>query len=109
MDDPAVATRETEDEARDRMEQLMRRSKIGLLEVEQRLGVQGNVIAMYVLGSRLWGSATDTSDYDLVLVANQREPHRTLHWGNVDALVYSPEEWQVCVRVLRCRAVPRLN
>lgn len=78
------------------MEQLMRRSKIGLSDVEAKLGLQGKVVAAYVLGSRLWGSAVDSSDFDLVIVAKQQEDHRTLHWGNVDALVYSVEDWQVC-------------
>ena len=86
---------ESEEDARERMAQLMGRAKISLADVEARLGLQGTVVAAYVSGSRLWGTATDASDFDIFVVAKQREPHRTLHWGSVDALVYSPEEWQV--------------
>lgn len=95
--EPPDEGRESEEDARERMAQLMRRAKISLADVEARLGLQGTVVAAYVFGSRLWGTATDGSDFDLFLVARQREPHRTLHWGSVDALVYSPEDWQVRV------------
>lgn len=92
---PQDEAQESEGDARERMAQLMGRAKIGLADVEVRLGLQGTVVAAYVSGSRLWGTATDASDFDILVVAKQREPHRTLHWGSVDALVYSPEEWQV--------------
>ena len=99
MNDPEES-QETEGEARDRMAQLMARAKISLADVELRLGLQGSIVAAYVFGSRLWGTATDGSDFDVFIIAKQREPHRTLHWGSVDALVYSPEEWQVRFRIL---------
>src|SRR6185437_13317674 len=50
----------------------------------------------YLQGSRLWGTAIDSSDYDFVIVSSSPSapPHSSLHNGPIDASVFSIAEFQ---------------
>eukprot|EP00339_Tiarina_fusa_P001493 CAMPEP_0117006202 /NCGR_PEP_ID=MMETSP0472-20121206/6520_1 /TAXON_ID=693140 ORGANISM="Tiarina fusus, Strain LIS" /NCGR_SAMPLE_ID=MMETSP0472 /ASSEMBLY_ACC=CAM_ASM_000603 /LENGTH=522 /DNA_ID=CAMNT_0004707611 /DNA_START=46 /DNA_END=1614 /DNA_ORIENTATION=+ len=62
----------------------------------QRLGLsEEDVDNIYVYGSRLWGTATEKSDFDLIIVCKPDMPKRGTHVGNtLDAMVMGRSEFQ---------------
>eukprot|EP00005_Dracoamoeba_jomungandri_P013895 CAMPEP_0174271638 /NCGR_PEP_ID=MMETSP0439-20130205/48546_1 /TAXON_ID=0 /ORGANISM="Stereomyxa ramosa, Strain Chinc5" /LENGTH=144 /DNA_ID=CAMNT_0015361763 /DNA_START=38 /DNA_END=469 /DNA_ORIENTATION=+ len=48
-----------------------------------------DVVAVYLLGSRLWGTASWESDWDFIVVHNKWKDKSTTHSGNIDACVIS--------------------
>jgi hypothetical protein len=53
---------------------------------------------VFLVGSRLWGSATFDSDYDFIIVHRcptaKRPPHATLHNGEIDASAVHVDEFK---------------
>jgi len=52
-------------------------------------------LGLYLYGSRLWGTASESSDYDFLVVLKKADnPCQTFHTGNIDCLVFSQSEFE---------------
>lgn len=68
-------------------------------EACERLNIEpGNVVGMYLLGSRLWGTSGPDSDFDLFVIVKDKSPvpggggtRQCLHAGKFDAVVQTQE------------------
>src|SRR5687768_2741938 len=66
---------------------------------------ESNVLALYVYGSRLWGSADATSDWDFVIIKRSNDGKSSgekvgnTHIDNIDAAIYE-EVKSACTRQL---------
>lgn len=88
---------ESNEEIQQRMEQLMQSS---YLDVETALGKlqlkSSDTRNVYVIGSRLWGTATEKSDWDLIIVSSSPtiSGKNSMHNSDIDATVYSVLEFE---------------
>lgn len=81
------------------MRELREASHLTLANVLKRLRFEEeDVVAVFLVGSRLWGSATFDSDYDFIIVHRcptaKRPPHATLHNGEIDASAVHVDEFK---------------
>ena len=55
------------------------------------------VLNLYVIGSRIWGTATSKSDWDVIVVVDNKTKmkHRgqSVKVDNIDAVIWDKEEW----------------
>jgi len=75
----------------------MQSSHLTLPTVLKRLQLRDDdVVGVFLVGSRLWGSATYNSDYDFIVVHRNAKmsPHATLHNGEIDASALHLVEFQ---------------
>eukprot|EP00823_Brevimastigomonas_motovehiculus_P004598 TRINITY_DN3075_c0_g1_i1.p1 TRINITY_DN3075_c0_g1~~TRINITY_DN3075_c0_g1_i1.p1 ORF type:complete len:278 (-),score=68.55 TRINITY_DN3075_c0_g1_i1:86-919(-) len=76
--------------------QVNERSVLRQLKLEEE-----NVKLMYVYGSRMWGSGTEASDWDFVIVRKvDKNEHKSgnTHVGQIDACVLPEDEFEEKVR-----------
>lgn len=83
------------------MAELRASTHLSLPVVLRRLRLEDDdVVAVFLVGSRLWGSATFESDYDFIVVhrsdprKSKLAPHTTLHSGEIDASVLHVDEFR---------------
>lgn len=81
------------------MRELREASHLTLANVLKRLRFEEeDVVAVFLVGSRLWGSAMFDSDYDFIIVHRcptaKRPPHATLHNGEIDASAVHVDEFK---------------
>lgn len=56
---------------------------------------EDSVVGLYLYGSRLWGTAHESSDYDFLVVLKRRDPAAaSRHVGNIDVLELSVDEFK---------------
>lgn len=89
---------EVEDESPEmtyeRMMDLQKKSKISLPILMTRLQLNpADVLNAYLMGSRLWGSASYNSDYDFMIVHKKWSSKASLHSGDIDATMYDQKEF----------------
>ncbi len=79
-----------------RMRDLLAESHLTMASLLKRLKLEDkNVLAVYLLGSRLWGTATHASDYDFLIVhSSWKGGHSTLHNGEIDASILDFKEFK---------------
>jgi len=77
------------------MKELMSYASIDTSVVLRRLKLnEEDVLGLYVVGSRLWGSATYSSDWDFIVVLKKwPEGRSSLHSGDIDASAIDKEEF----------------
>ena len=66
------------EEVYERMKELQKYSKLDVNIVVKRLGLVGKAENVYLWGSRLWGTASFSSDYDFMIVAKGITGHKTV-------------------------------
>lgn len=79
----------------------MSESRLNLKSALQRLKLDDTkVLNVYVMGSRLWGTAKASSDWDLLIVHedNGCAARRSLHHGDIDAIALHRDEFAAQVR-----------
>ena len=73
-----------------------------MLEINQvldKFGLKFNkVLNIYLLGSRLWGTSTESSDYDLMIICRDYTGQQSLHTHNIDATVLDINEFNKRVK-----------
>jgi predicted nucleotidyltransferase len=73
---------------------LMKQSKLNLDILISRLQLKKEeVLNVYVIGSRLWGTASYNSDWDFIIVHSKWKGKSSVHNGEIDATVYDTEEF----------------
>jgi len=67
-----------------------------------------SVLNVYVVGSRVWGTASSKSDWDIIVVVESKKKMKrkglTAAVDNIDAVVWDKEEWatEMCAHRFNC-------
>lgn len=72
-------------------------ANMNLKIVLDRLKLQDkDVLNVYVMGSRLWGTVTNSSDWDILIVhqCSDAPGHKTAHCGDIDASLLHCDEYR---------------
>ncbi len=84
--------------SRDQMKHLMKSSPLTVKILADRFKIpENNILDVFLCGSRLWGTATASGDYDVVIVvAKAQQARSSLHNNaDIDACVVTEEVWRV--------------
>lgn len=70
-----------------------------------------DILNIYPYGSRVYGTATESSDWDYIIVTKSGEPKKEIKVTNMDATLYSQEQFQIEINnheisVLECLSLP---
>jgi predicted nucleotidyltransferase len=79
----------------------MATSKLNVKAALSRLKLEDSkVLNVYVMGSRLWGTARPSSDWDLIIVHEDSAvaARRSLHHGDIDAIALHRDEYIAQIR-----------
>jgi predicted nucleotidyltransferase len=78
------------------MKKLMQESKLTLSSVYTKLKLtEKDVTHVYLVGSRLWGTANSKSDYDFIIVHSKwPKEYQSIHNSEIDATVLHSDEFQ---------------
>jgi predicted nucleotidyltransferase len=77
----------------ERMKTLLMHARVNKKILLERLKLKENeVLNIYLIGSYLWGCATWSSDFDVIIVhSNWKQSHSVIHNGEIDASILSEE------------------
>lgn len=83
-------------EVSNNMSELMSSTRFPLSVLYKRLSLSpSNVLCVFVVGSRLWGTASYDSDWDFTIVLRRFKKRRSfIHSGNIDACVLDVDEYR---------------
>lgn len=98
MQQPEEDERFKDEEGKDyvaEMKELMSYASIDTSVLLRRLKLnEKDVLGIYIVGSRLWGSATYSSDWDFIIVLRSWPKGRSSeHNGDIDATVLDKNEF----------------
>ena len=79
--------------------------------IKENISNDENIINAYQYGSRVYGNHHDNSDYDFIFVVNKKEESLLIQWKEIDANIYSKEEFVEQIKsheisVLECLFLP---
>jgi predicted nucleotidyltransferase len=97
---PNIVSREIfnpnlEDSVNTKLQNILKLSSINLFNISKKIGVpMGGVYNIYVYGSYYFGTVNDTSDIDIIIVAQNAEPLTVLKEDNIEYYIYNPDEFE---------------
>lgn len=97
---PNIISRETfdpvlEDAVNNKLQNNLKLSSVNLFNIAKRIGVpMSGVYNIYVYGSYYFGTVNDTSDIDIIIVAQNAEPITVIKQDNIEYYIYNPDEFE---------------
>ena len=84
-----------EDSVNSKLQSILKLSSINLFNIAKKIGVpMSGIYNIYVYGSYYFGTVNDTSDIDIIIVAQNAEPLTIIKEDNVEYYIYNPEEFE---------------
>jgi hypothetical protein len=69
-------------------------------DIVTKLGLRAeDVVAIYLVGSRLWGTSTVVSDFDIIVVVEGSVSRQSLSRGKYDATILGTVEFSLALQV----------
>ncbi len=84
-----------EDSVNSKLQSILKLSSINLFNIAKKIGVpMSGIYNIYVYGSYYFGTVNDTSDIDIIIVAQNAEPLTIIKEDNVEYYIYNPDEFE---------------